>query len=204
MNFSQPIRDNVNESIAGQSGQIALKLFADDLDLLQETATAAKRALSRVPGVADLGLVKSGVVPRLAVHPRRESLGRFGLTLEEFQSYLATALGGQVVETLWEGDRSFDVVLRLPVAARDTVEEISALRVPTPSGALVPLPALADVGIDRGGDRRRHSVRRPAHAVRLARGLPRRVSHERPAASARLHAHAPAQRRLPPASSLHV
>ncbi|HEX5656984.1 MAG TPA: CusA/CzcA family heavy metal efflux RND transporter [Polyangiales bacterium] len=150
VNFSQPIRDNVNESIAGQSGQIALKLYADDLDLLQETASHAKRVLAKVPGVADLGIVKAGVVPQLAVHPRRESLGRFGLTLEEFQSYLATALGGQVVETLWEGDRSFDVVLRLPAAARDTVEEISALRVPTPSGALVPLPALADVGIDYG------------------------------------------------------
>lgn len=149
-NFSQPIRDNVNESIAGQSGQIALKLYADDLPLLQETAEAAKRVLSSVPGVADLGIVKSGVVPQLQVKPRRESLGRFGMTLDEFQSYLSTALGGHVVEQLWEGDRSFDVVLRLPAAARDTVEEISALRVPTRSGALVPLPALADIGVDYG------------------------------------------------------
>ena len=149
-NFSQPIRDNVNESIAGQSGQIALKLYADDLPLLQATAEAAKRVLSRVPGVADLGIVKSGVVPQLQVEPRRESLGRFGMTLDEFQSYLSTALGGHVVEQLWEGDRSFDVVLRLPVGARDTIEEISALRVPTPSGALVPLPALANVGVDYG------------------------------------------------------
>ena len=150
VNFSQPIRDNVNESIAGQSGQIALKLYADNLELLQATADAAKRVLSNVPGVADLGIVKSGVVPQLQVKPRRQSLGRFGLTLEDFQSYLATALGGHVVEQLWEGDRSFDVVLRLPVASRDTIEEISALRVPTPSGALVPLPALADVGVDYG------------------------------------------------------
>jgi cobalt-zinc-cadmium resistance protein CzcA len=150
VNFSQPIRDNVNESIAGQSGQIALKLYAGDLSLLQQTAEAAKRVLAGVPGVADLGIVKSGVVPQLQVKPHRQWLGRFGLTLADFQSYLATALGGHVVEQLWEGDRSFDVVLRLPVAARDTVEEISALRVPTPSGALVPLPALAEVGVDYG------------------------------------------------------
>ncbi|MET0342622.1 MAG: CusA/CzcA family heavy metal efflux RND transporter [Polyangiales bacterium] len=149
-NFSQPIRDNVNESIAGQSGQIALKLYADDLGLLQETAVLAKRVLSQVPGVADLGIVKSGEVPQLQVKPRRESLGRFGITLDELQSYLSTALGGHVVEQLWEGDRSFDVVLRLPGAARDTVEEIAALRVPTPSGVLVPLPALADIGVDYG------------------------------------------------------
>ncbi len=150
VNFSQPIRDNVNESIAGQSGQVALKIYADNLQLLQQTAEAAKRVLATVKGVADLAIVKSGVVPQLQVRPRRESLGRFGMTMEEFQSYLSTALGGQVVEQLWEGDRSFDVVLRLPEAARDTVEEISALRVPTPTGALVPLPALADVGVDYG------------------------------------------------------
>jgi cobalt-zinc-cadmium resistance protein CzcA len=129
---------------------VALKFFADDLQLLQQTAEAAKRVLSTVPGIADLAIVKSGTVPQLQVRPRRESLGRFGLTMEDFQSYLSTALGGQVVEELWEGDRSFDVVLRLPESSRDTVAEISALRVPTATGALVPLPALADIGVDYG------------------------------------------------------
>lgn len=150
VNFSQPIRDNVNENISGQFGQIALKIYADDLRVLQQTAEATKQVLASVPGIADLGIVKSGEVPQLQVHPRRESLGRFGLTMEELQAFLSTALGGQVVGELWEGDRSFDVVLRLPEGARDTVEAISALRVPTRSGALVPLPALADVGVDYG------------------------------------------------------
>jgi cobalt-zinc-cadmium resistance protein CzcA len=150
VNFSQPIRDNVNENISGQVGQIALKLYAEDLRLLQQTADAAKQVLSKVPGVADLGIVKSGVVPHLRLLPRRESLGRFGITMDDLQAFLATALGGHIVGELWQGERSFDIALRLPEAARDTVEEISALRVPTASGVLVPLPALADIGIDYG------------------------------------------------------
>ncbi len=150
VNFSQPIRDNVNENISGQFGQIALKIYADDLRVLQQTAEATKQALAQVPGVADLGIVKSGEVPQLQIKPRRESLGRFGLTMGELQTFLATALGGKDVGELWEGDRSFSVVLRLPESARDTLEEISALRVPTRSGVLIPLPAVADVGVDYG------------------------------------------------------
>jgi cobalt-zinc-cadmium resistance protein CzcA len=150
VNFSQPIRDNVNENISGQFGQIALKIYADDLRTLQQTAEAAKLVLAKVPGVADLGIVKSGEVPQLQVHPRRESLGRYGISMDELQAFLATALGGQVVGQLWQGERSFDIALRLPDTARDTVEEISALRVPTASGALVPLPALADIGVGYG------------------------------------------------------
>ncbi len=150
VNFSQPIRDNVNENISGQFGQIALKIFADDLHLLQQTAELTKQVLAKVPGVADLGIVKSGEVPQLQVRPRRESLGRFGLSMEELQAFLSTAVGGHVVGELWEGDRSFDIVLRLPEATRDTLEEIAALRVPISSGALVPLPALADVRVDYG------------------------------------------------------
>lgn len=150
VNFSQPIRDNVNENISGQFGQIALKIYADDLDGLQMTAEAAKGALAAVPGVADLGVVKSGEVPQLQVRPKRELLGRFGLTMADVQGFVSTALGGTEVGELWERDRSFAVVLRLPERARDTVEAIEALRIPTPSGALIPLTAIAEVEVSRG------------------------------------------------------
>lgn len=150
VNFSQPIRDNVNENISGQVGQVALKIYADDLNTLQTTAEACKKALETVPGMADLGIVKAGVVPQIRVLPRRESLGRFNLTMEGLQSFLSSALGGRVVGDFWEGDRSFDIVIRLPEAARDTVETISNLRVPTGRGALVPLEELADVDVTFG------------------------------------------------------
>src|SRR5690606_13021177 len=146
--FSQPIRDNVNENISGQFGQIALKIYADELTTLQQVAEATKLALTDVPGVADLGIVKSGEVPQVQIKPRRESLGRHGMTMEELQSYLAIALGGRAVGELWEGDRSFDVVLRFPEASRETVEQISTMRIPTPGGVLIPLSVVADVSVD--------------------------------------------------------
>jgi heavy metal efflux system protein len=150
VNFSQPIRDNVNENISGQFGQVALKIFSNDLPELQSVAEATKRALEGVPGVADLGIVKSGEVPQLQLRPRREALGRFGMSMAEIQHFISTALAGRAVGTLWEGERSFDVVLRFPDAARDTAEHIKALRVPTGAGALVPLEAMVDVGVGKG------------------------------------------------------
>jgi cobalt-zinc-cadmium resistance protein CzcA len=150
VNISQPIRDNVNENISGQVGQIALKIYSNDLSDLQLTAEACKTALIPVRGVTDLGIVKSGVVPQIQVTPQRKTLGRFGLTMDDVQAVLSTALGGSAVGELWEGDRSFNIVLRLPAASRDSIEEVSALRVPTPSGGLVPLTTVADVSIAYG------------------------------------------------------
>lgn len=150
VNFSQPIRDNVNENISGQFGQIALKIYANDLKDLQATAEASKTALANVRGVADLGIVKSGEVPQIQISPKRKELGRFGLTMQDVQGVMSTALGGRVAGELWEGDRSFNVVLRFPESSRDTIEKVSALRIPTPSGALVPLTSVADVQVAYG------------------------------------------------------
>ncbi|MDI1482373.1 CusA/CzcA family heavy metal efflux RND transporter [Polyangium sp. y55x31] len=150
VNFSQPIRDNVNENISGQFGQVALKIYGDDMPKLQEAAENAKRALADVPGIADLGIVKSGEVPQVRIRPSREALGRYGLSMEDVQGFVSTALGGRAVGKLWEGDRSFDVVIRFPEASRDSLEQIENLRVPTSSGALVPLSSLGEIGVDYG------------------------------------------------------
>ena len=80
-NFSQPIRDNVNENISGQFGQIAVKLYGDDLVTLQAQAEKAKAVIAKVPGVADLGIVKSGEVPQIQVTPDRKALARHGIRL---------------------------------------------------------------------------------------------------------------------------
>jgi cobalt-zinc-cadmium resistance protein CzcA len=145
VNFSQPIRDNVNENISGQFGQIAVKLFGDDLVALQEQAERTKAAIARVDGVADLGIVKSGEVPQIRVRPDREALGRHGMSLGEFQRTFQTAVGGRPVTELWEGERRFDVVMRLPLSARDDQEKLERLRIPVDGGVTVPLSALAQV-----------------------------------------------------------
>ena len=145
VNFSQPIRDNVNESVSGQFGQIAVKLFGDDLVQLQQHAERIKKAIQKVPGVADLGIVKSGEIPSISVHPDRTALARHGLALSDFQHAFESALGGRPVGVFWEGERKFDVVIRLPKSARDDLEKIKKLRVAVPGGATVSIELLARV-----------------------------------------------------------
>lgn len=150
MNFSQPIRDNVNENISGQFGQIALKIYGDDLGQLQELAERATAAIADVPGVADLGIVKSSEVPQVRVEPDRRALGRYGLDMQDFQHILQAALGGQPVGVFWDGERRFDIVLRYPTAARDDIEKIRKLQVPVQGAIAVPLETLARVEVGLG------------------------------------------------------
>jgi cobalt-zinc-cadmium resistance protein CzcA len=150
VNFSQPIRDNVNENISGQFGQIALKIYGDDLTSLQEIAEHTKAVIATVDGVADLGIVKSSEIPQLQIDPDRAALGRYGLDMEDFQHAVQAALGGQPVGVFWDGERRFDLVLRFPSAARDDVEKIRKLQVPVQGGATVPLETLARVSIGLG------------------------------------------------------
>jgi cobalt-zinc-cadmium resistance protein CzcA len=150
VNFSQPIRDNVNENISGQFGQIAVKLYGEDLVALGERAEAVKRAIAGVRGAADLGIVKSGALPQIHVAPDRAELARFGMSVGDFQHVFQTAIGGRPVTTLWEGQRRFDVVMRLPLTDRDEIEKIRKLRVPVEGGVTVPLETLAKVSTGFG------------------------------------------------------
>src|SRR5262249_50269148 len=111
-NFSQPIRDNVNENISGQFGQIAVKIYGDDLDTLQALANKAEDAIALVPGVADLGIVKASASPAISVKLDRKALARYDLDMADVQDYVETALGGHTATQLWEGERKFDVVVR--------------------------------------------------------------------------------------------
>src|SRR5262249_8736742 len=145
VNFSQPIRDNLNESISGKGGQIAVKLYGEDLAALQAQAEKVKRVISKVRGAADLAIVRSAQVPYVQIRPDRYALARNGLYLGEFQHVLQSALGGVPVGEYWDGERRFDIVMRFPLSARDDIEKIRKVRVPVPSGAIVPLEALARV-----------------------------------------------------------
>jgi len=147
-NFSQPIRDNVAENISGQFGEVAVKLYGEDLDQLTRLAGQIEDAIAKVPGVSDLGIVKSSEQPAIAVRPNRDALTRWDMDLGALQDYAETALSGHVASEMWEQEKRFDVTVRLPVAARQSVDAIKNLRIPLKDGALVPLKALADVSID--------------------------------------------------------
>jgi cobalt-zinc-cadmium resistance protein CzcA len=161
VNFSQPIRDNVNENISGQFGQIALKLYGDDLKVLQAYAEKVKNAIADVPGVADLGIVKSGEVPQIQLRPDREALARYGLDVGDFQHIFQAAVGGVAVGTFWEGEIPRDLVLRFAQGSRDDVEKIRKLPIAVSGGVTVPLESLArvDLGVGRASINRENGRR---------------------------------------------
>ena len=149
-NFSQPIRDNVAENISGQFGQIAVKIYGEDLEKLQKAAERAKSVIADVPGAADLGIVRSGVMPQVAVRIDRKALARFDLDLAPVQDYIETAMGGHTASELWEGEQKFDVTVRLPRASREDVGSIRRVMVPLKNGTLVPLTTIAEVSLGMG------------------------------------------------------
>ncbi|MEO5769063.1 MAG: CusA/CzcA family heavy metal efflux RND transporter, partial [Polyangia bacterium] len=150
VNFSQPIRDNVNENISGQFGQVAVKVYGDDLTALQAYAEKVKAVIADVRGVADLGIVKSGEVPQIQVRPDRESLARHGLDVGDFQRIFQAAVGGVVVGTFWEGEIRRDLVLRFPEVARDDIEKIRKLPIAVGGGVTVPLETVSTVELGVG------------------------------------------------------
>ncbi|MEO8551538.1 MAG: efflux RND transporter permease subunit, partial [Kofleriaceae bacterium] len=146
-NFSQPIRDNVAENISGQFGQVAVKIYGEDLQQLQKLAEAMENEIGKVAGVADLGIVRSSEQPSISITPKRDALTRWDLDLGSLQDYIETALSGHTASELWEAEKRFDVTVRLPVGARHSVEAIRNLRVPLKNGAIVPVRAVADVDL---------------------------------------------------------
>jgi cobalt-zinc-cadmium resistance protein CzcA len=149
-NFSQPIRDNVLENISGQQGQIALKLYGEDLDELQRGAEKAKETIAGVAGVADLALVKSGESPQMAIKIDRDALARYDLDLDDVQDYIETAMAGHVASEFWEGEKRFDVTVRLPRSTRQDITAIREIRIPLKNESVIPLSAVADIALAKG------------------------------------------------------
>ncbi|MCA9671771.1 MAG: efflux RND transporter permease subunit [Myxococcales bacterium] len=149
-NFSQPIRDNVIENISGQFGQIAVKIYGSDLKVLQQLAEDVKREVLGVPGASDVGVVKSAEAPQIAVRLDRAALARYDLDLGDVQDYIETAMGGHVAGELWQGDRRFDITVRLPEATRRDAARIARIQLPLKTGTLIPLSAIATVKMDTG------------------------------------------------------
>ena len=149
-NFSQPIKDNIEENISGMNGQIAIKLFGDDLAAMRRAAEDVRRVLATVPGVADLAIVQSAELPQVHIVVDRQAIARYGLNVADVQEVVGTAIGGATATALWEGERHFDVVVRLAEASRATLDRLPDIRVATPDGAQVPLAQLARVEVAPG------------------------------------------------------
>jgi heavy metal efflux system protein len=138
ISFSQPIRDNVLESISQIDGQVVVKVFGDDVEQLHANADAILHAVRGVPGVARAFVDRAGEVPQEVIEVDRDRAARYGLDVQDVQDVVETALGGKVATQLWEGEKHFGVALRL----REDQRELAKLKdvlVDTPDGAHVPL-----------------------------------------------------------------
>ena len=140
--FSQPIRDNVLESISQIDGQIVIKVFGDDLNVLRDSALAVLKQVQDVPGVARAFVDRLGELPQIQVKVDRARAARFGLNVGDVQDVIETALGGKQVTQLWEGEQRFGVAVRLEESER-TLTRMQGLLVATPAGAYVPLSDVA-------------------------------------------------------------
>jgi len=149
-NFSQPMKDNVEEAVSGVRGKVVLKVFGSDLARMRATLEQAKEALKAVPGIVDLDLYRDASTPQLQLRFDRRALARAGISMDDAQRTLETALAGRVVTAMWEGERPVPLRLMLPLETRDDPERIGAITVAGESGARLPLRDLAKIQITNG------------------------------------------------------
>ena len=147
--FSQPVRDQILESISQIDGQIVIKLFGDDLTTLKANANQLLDKVGNVPGVVKAFIDRDGDLPQYRLEIDRAAAARYGLNVMDVQDVVETALAGKAATELWEGDRHFSVVLRLDEKARQ-LDQLKDVLIPTPSGAQVPLASLVDFKLGSG------------------------------------------------------
>lgn len=149
--FSQPIEMRVNDLIAGVKSDVAIKLFGDDLDVLAETAEKIQRALAATPGAADVKREIPSGLPTLRVIVDRDRAARLGVSPRAILDAVAVAKAGQQVGIVYEGERTFDLVLRLGGDVVTGERELGRFPVVTAKGDLVPLSAVAELAVEPRG-----------------------------------------------------
>ncbi len=147
--FSQPIRDNVLESISQIDGQIVIKVFGANGDELRAQTEKVLKTVAHIRGVGRAYIDRAGQVPQLQIEVDRAKCARYGLNVADIQDVIETALGGKEATEVWEGERRFGVAVRLKEDERG-IDGIKRILVDTPDGARIPLDALATVSVKEG------------------------------------------------------
>jgi len=152
-NFSQVIQDNVEEALSGVKGEISVKIFGPDLDILEDKSTQVADILSDIRGATDVAAIKVGGQTELDITLDRSRMARYGLNINDVNATLQTAMAGTTANVFYEGDKRFDVTLRLDSAFRDAVDNVSDLPVALPGGGTLPLGSIADIEVRQGAAR---------------------------------------------------
>ena len=149
-NYTQPAEDAVDEAESGLKSALAVKVFGSDLDVLEQKGKAIKKILEQVRGIKDVTLVKELGQPSLDIKINRAMIARYGVNVADLNALITTAIGGDVATQVQQGEKQFDLVVRLERQYRDNPEEIANILVPTPGGQQIPLKEFADIEVTNG------------------------------------------------------
>lgn len=180
--FTQPIEMRFNELISGVRSDVAVKVYGDDLDVMNETAKQIEGVLKTIPGAADVKVEQTTGLPVLTVKLDREAISRYGLNIEEVQTIVSTSLGGTTVGQVFQGDRRFDLVVRLPETLRTDLDALGNLPVPLPplhedEAQVLPEKYHADGQFSVASDQMAFVPLREVATIKIAPG-PNQISRE--------------------------
>ena len=149
-NYTQPAEDAVDEAETGLKSALAVKIFGPDLDTLQQKGKAIKQILEQVRGIRDVTLVQELGQPSLTIKINRAKIARYGLNVSDINNLIQAAVGGDVATQVVQGEKQFDLIVRLERQYRDNPEEIGKILVATPDGQQMPLKEFADIQVATG------------------------------------------------------
>ena len=149
-NFTQPAEDAVDEAETGLKSALAVKIFGADLATLEENARKVKRIISKVPGIVDITAVRELGQPSLIVTPNRARIAQYGLNVDDVNTMVETAMGGKAASQVIQGERQFDLLVRMQEPFRKDADAIRNLLIATPDGQHLPLSQFADIKVDNG------------------------------------------------------
>ncbi len=149
-NYTQPAEDAVDEAETGLKSALAVKVFGADLETLEKKGKAIKQVLERVRGIADVTLVQELGQPSLTIDIDRAKIARYGVNVDDINGLIQTAIGGDVATQVVQGEKEFDLVVRLDRQYRDNPDEIGNIPVATPGGQQIPLKEFADIRVTNG------------------------------------------------------
>jgi heavy metal efflux system protein len=144
-NYTQPAEDAVDEALTGLKSALAVKVYGPDLNVLQEKALDIKRRLSQVPGFTELTVVRELGQPSLLIDTDRDKIARYGINVADVEAVIQAAVGGQAATQVIQGEKLFDLVVRMEPQFRESAQQIAGLLVGTPSGQQIPLSELANI-----------------------------------------------------------
>ncbi|MFC3336377.1 CusA/CzcA family heavy metal efflux RND transporter [Flavobacterium palustre] len=148
--FTQPIEMRFNELISGTRSDVAVKIFGEDLDILAKKAQEIEKAIRNVEGASDIIIEKTEGLPQMSVQFDRSKIARYGLNISDLNELIALGFAGKTVGNVFEGEKRFDMVIRLDQYHRHDIDDLKNLYVSTPSGQQIPMQELAQIEYTQG------------------------------------------------------